>query len=173
MKSTTLLTVLFWLVTNSVPAQDSKEYIQFKLSSSFSDNILAKLRKEKFFDQYEFNADINPFYMTGDFNGDNRPDYAFAISEKANGKKGILIANSYTTYTVLGAGKMFPDRNRDDLSYMEVCRVHSQSEKVEMGIDETEPPTLKGDAILCIKPEASSWLIYWDGSRYRVYWQGD
>jgi hypothetical protein len=44
---------------------------------------------------------------------------------------------------------------------------------VQRGADETAPPTLKGDALMVIKTESASALIYWNGRGYSWYQQGD
>jgi hypothetical protein len=36
-----------------------------------------------------------------------------------------------------------------------------------------EPPELKGDAIMAIKTESASGLIYWNGSKFEWCQQGD
>ena len=44
---------------------------------------------------------------------------------------------------------------------------------VQRGADGKPPPKLRGDALMVIKTEAASGLIYWDGKRYGWYQQGD
>jgi len=39
----------------------------------------------------EIHGDINPFVLSGDFNGDRELDYALAVREIKTGKKGFLI----------------------------------------------------------------------------------
>lgn len=44
---------------------------------------------------------------------------------------------------------------------------------VGQGAAGKKPPNLRGDAIMAIKTEAASALIFWDGKRYAWYQQGD
>ena len=34
-------------------------------------------------------------------------------------------------------------------------------------------PKLKGDAIMMLKEASSSALLYWDGTKFDIYWQSD
>jgi hypothetical protein len=44
---------------------------------------------------------------------------------------------------------------------------------VGRGADQKKPPVLRGDALYVEKTESASAIIYWDGSTYRWYQQGD
>jgi hypothetical protein len=44
---------------------------------------------------------------------------------------------------------------------------------VQRGADGKPPPKLRGDALMVMKTEAASGLVYWDGKRYGWYQQGD
>ena len=44
---------------------------------------------------------------------------------------------------------------------------------VGKGADGKAPPKLRGDALMVIKTESASALIYWNGTRYAWYQQGD
>lgn len=100
-------------------------------------------------------------------------DYALAIIEFKSKKKGILFYHpAKNVFYVAGAGIALVDGNADDYSWMDAWEV-STSKKVGQGVSTQRPPKLKGEAILVKKLESSSGLIYWDGTKYRWYPQGD
>ena len=51
--------------------------------------------------------------------------------------------------------------------------IYPKYEKVLLGAEEGTPPILKGEGIMIYKLESSSSLVYWDGTRFSYYWQGD
>ena len=115
---------------------------------------------------------VNPFYLWGDFDGDGARDYAVVVGARTrtadyesdeivlrgNGKVHWLekdLGNNVpgpAWYVVPKDGRVL---NRPDLN------------------DGREPPELKSDAFIMARPYSSSALIYWDGSRFRLYWQSD
>ena len=111
----------------------------------------------------------NPFYLRGDFDGNGRPDYAFAVKEKHGKKQGILICRSGNVPEVLAAGKKF--RLGDDLPF-DTWQVY-RKRPVQRGVDGGPPPKLIGEAILLIWEEKASGLIYWTGRSFAWYQQGD
>src|SRR6266496_3013098 len=53
-------------------------------------------------------SDINPFYVSGDFDGDGKLDYAVQVTEVKSSKKGILVClSSVRSPQVIGAGHKF------------------------------------------------------------------
>ncbi len=144
------------------------------LESSLPSELLNLYTLEKIKGNYALRTDINPFYLRGDFDGDKVQDYALGIVDRATNKKGILIYHTGTkSYYMVGAGKLISNgRGIDDFYLMDAWTIH-MDEKVEKGVGETSTIKLKGEAILGIKTESSSWLIYWTGKEYNLYWQGD
>lgn len=70
---------------------------------------------------------------------------------------------------MVGAGNSLPAGNTgDDYAWMDAWKVYTDKD-VETGVGETEKITLKGEAILAIKVESASGLIYWTGTEYRWY----
>ena len=74
---------------------------------------------------YKINKDLNPFYLRGDFDGDKKIDYAFAVIEIKTDKKGILIYHLGTKmYFTLGAGQVIRDGYKsDDMNWMDAWKV--------------------------------------------------
>jgi hypothetical protein len=122
--------------------------------------------------RYAFTAHINPFYLHGDFDGDGVQDTAVLIKERATGKIGTAIFHGKTNRLVIvGAGRDLGNGS-DDFSWLNAWHVFRHG-PVRQGADGKPPPSLRGDALMVIKTESASALIYWDGKRYGWYQQGD
>jgi len=111
---------------------------------------------------------LNPFYLSGDFDGDGVQDFAVWLRAprragrsrlavlRGSGQAEWLTPDSLLRYPGVGA-----------------WYVHPRAEPVGQGAGPEPPPRLRGDAIMVELPEASSALIYWNGRRFVSYWQGD
>ncbi len=118
---------------------------------------------------YEISGRINPFYLRGDFDGDGKVDHAVLV--RRNDQQGIVICRSVGgQLPVLGAGVEF--HRIKDLDF-DAWQVHPKERRVEQGVGEGKPPRLRSDAILIVWEESASALIYWDGTRFVWYQQGD
>ena len=122
--------------------------------------------------RYAFSAHINPFYLHGDFDGDGQQDTAVWITERATGKTGIAIFHGKANRLVIvGAGRDLGNAG-DNFSGLDAWHVFRRG-PVQRGADGKPPPKLRGDALMVMKTEAASGLVYWDGKRYGWYQQGD
>lgn len=145
--------------------------LPFPVASSLPDTVIQRLAVRSL-DDFVLTAHLNPYYLQGDFDGDGERDTAVLIKHKTNGKFGIGIFQSSTPQPViLGAGTPIGNGG-DDFNWMDAWRVQLRG-PVQPGADETAPPSLRGDALLVMKTEASSGLLYWAGSQYAWYQQGD
>lgn len=132
----------------------------------------ASLESEAFSLKYVLSTRLNPFLVQGDFNGDGRIDLAVLVEHKETGAAGIAIVHAGAAGPlVVGAGTPLGAGGRD-FSWMNAWQVYSRG-TVHQGAVSDPPPELRGDALLVKKLEASSGIIYWDGSSYRWYQQGD
>jgi hypothetical protein len=121
-----LLTILILTIPMLGIAQEkSQQREAFVFETNLPDDIQELYKQEKIKGIYSIRADLNPFYIRGDFDGDKKQDYALSIIERKTGKKGILIYHSGTrTYYIVGAGKLFNDRHPgDDFSWMDAWKV--------------------------------------------------
>ena len=117
-------------------------------------------------------ARLNPFILRGDFDGDGRTDAAVLVADKASGKKGIAIVHRATSRVfVVGAGRA-NSNGGDDFSWMDAWTVFDKG-PVRRGATRAAPPVLKGDGLLVAKSEAADAVLWWDGTAYRWYQQGD
>jgi hypothetical protein len=145
--------------------------LPFEVASSLPREVTQRLPTPTL-DGFVLSAHLNPYYLQGDFDGDGRRDTALLIKHKASGKLGIAIFQSNRPEPfVLGAG-ISVGNGGDNFTWMNAWLVQSRG-PVGRGADRTAPPTLKGDALLVIQVEAASALLYWSGSKYEWYQQGD
>jgi hypothetical protein len=170
MRSALLLGMALAVLRVSVAA--GPEDLPFQLSSSLPPDILTVLENDTEAKRYALVAHLNPFYVHGDFNGDGRTDTAVLVKNKDSGKVGLAIVDSKAkSVTILGAGRTFGNGG-DDFRWMDTWHLYPRA-PVGRGAGERAPPTLKGDALMVIKTESASALIYWTGKRYAWYQQGD
>jgi hypothetical protein len=119
--------------------------------------------------EYELSFHMNPFYLSGDFNGDGKTDIAVLVKQRSTEKLGVAIINSaIDKVTVLGAGTSIGNGG-DDFEWMDSWERYSK-DRVARG---RSIPKLRGDALLVSKSEAASALIYWNGKRYVWLQHGD
>lgn len=73
---------------------------------------------------------------------------------------------------LIGAGVSLSNREMDDFRWMDAWSVYDEK-SVELGVGETEQISLNSEAILAIKTESASGIIYWNGEEFLWYQQGD
>jgi hypothetical protein len=173
MKKILIILLFFYPICISGQIDKNEEYSNFVFESNLPD-ILQKFYNQDFIkNSFKINKEINPFYLRGDLNGDNKMDYALAVIEVKSGKKGILIYHTDNKkYYIIGAGTVIPNSYGDDFRWMDAWKIYD-NKMVGIGVGETKKLILKGEAILAMKLESSSGIIYWDGDVYRWYQQGD
>jgi len=107
-------------------------------------------------------GEINPFYLSGDFNGDGKLD--FAVQVLRSGSKGIVfcLANSKDPF-LLGAGSslVFPAKDRWRFDAWSIIPKENKSL--------SRPAKARYDAILLDIKETANGLLYWDGSRMQWF----
>jgi hypothetical protein len=121
---------------------------------------------------YDVSFHMNPFYLSGDFNGDGKIDVAVLVKQRSTGKLGIAIVHGATDkITILGAGTAISNGG-DDFAWMDTWQVCTKA-TVAQQTAKTHAPHVRGDALLVAKSEAASAVIYWNGKRYVWSQQGD
>lgn len=161
------------LLAGPVASGVDESDVSFQSLSSVPPAALMALRSFPRSNLYALRARINPFLIQGDFNGDEIPDTAVLIVERTTGKQGIAVVHGGTSEVhIIGAGQNTNDRG-DNYAWMDAWYSFPKG-PVSPGAEEGEPgPTLLGDALMVIKTESASALIYWTGTRYGWYQQGD
>ena len=114
---------------------------------------------------------VNPYLLSGDFDGDGRTDVAALVKERTGGKVGIAVAFQGGAVHVLGAGKAVGNGG-DDFEWLDHWYTFTRG-PVSTGAGGEVPPTLRGDAIWVEKSESASGLVYWSGDRFEWYQLGD
>ncbi len=104
---------------------------------------------------------VNPFYLTGDFDGDGQMDYALRLVSKTNKEK-----EENAVFFAQGAPRLLSKDLKEDYPGP-AWYVLSKNDK------EARPSKPKGDCIMMVRPESSSALVFWDGKRFQLSWQGD
>jgi hypothetical protein len=113
---------------------------------------------------YKPDCYIRPCELTGDFDGDKKPDKATLIRRSQDGKKGILFRlSSRQKEIVVGAGNQFGNGG-DNFDWMDHWSLQQANEK---------SPKAKGDSIWIGKSESASAEVFWDGKRLRWRQLGD
>jgi hypothetical protein len=170
----TYFLVFLLAIPTMVLGQETVENKIFLFESNLPEELNHLYSQAKIKDVYSIRTDLNPFYLRGDFDGDKKQDYALGIADRKTNKKGILIYHTGTkTHYIIAAGKPLSNSNGgNDYSWMDAWKVYVERE-VGTGVGEKEKITLKGEAILAMKVESGSGLIYWTGKNYSWYQQGD
>tara|TARA_R100000306_G_C4357727_1_gene133659 strand:- start:46 stop:588 length:543 start_codon:yes stop_codon:yes gene_type:complete len=129
-------------------------------------------------DSLELVADKN---LTGDFNGDNKTDFAFVVKNKNNQKTGVLIIHNSVNQEnfVFGAGKEID--NMTDLNWIEIFKIIPKGETVApelvdeetgdlLGPDESQNFKLIGNGIyMSVTETHGGGIIFWNGKEYQWY----
>ncbi len=114
----------------------------------------------------------NPFYLSGDFDGDGLRDYILKLRAKTNKdveKDAVFFAGGESRLLSNDIKETYPGP---------AWYVVSESEKSKMltaaaAEGGKKPAKLKGDAILMVRPESSTALVFWNGKRFELAWLGD
>ncbi len=119
--------------------------------------------------------------LIGDFNGDNRTDFAYVVKNKNNQKTGVLIIHNSDNLEsfVFGAGKEVD--NMTDLNWIEIFKIIPKGEIVFpelldeetgdlLGPDESQNFKLIGNGIyMSVTETHGGGIIFWNGKEYQWY----
>jgi hypothetical protein len=133
------------------------------------DNCLKKASQSQHF---RILYEDNPYYLRGDFDGDNKPDYVVEIKGQRTGRNGVLICTAKQESFVLGADNQgdhpFSDMPHDNFVAPD-WDVVSREELVRWHQHHPDLPTPEGEGIAMIWEDGIA-VIYWDGKAFR--WVG-
>lgn len=123
--------------------------------------------------KYRIYSTINPFYLSGDFNGDGKPDVAVWVAERKSSKLGLVILHRGAKRPiVLGAGVNWAGRG-DDFAGLDMWTILPRGSQLLSAHENDREVLLRSDAIEMIKSESASFTIYWSGKSYVSYQTGD
>jgi hypothetical protein len=111
-------------------------------------------------------GEFNPFYLSGDFDGDGKLD--FAVQVVSSGVNGILFClSSQKAPLLVGAGSslVWPASEKWRFDAWSIVPKDSTAT--------ARPTKAKHDAILLDIKETANGLLYWDGSNLRWEQLGD
>jgi hypothetical protein len=106
----------------------------------------------------EANTEINPFYLSGNFDGDGLTDFAIQINNIKNSQRGVLFCFASGKRILWGAGapnKILADGNWPFDSWM-LIRKGSKHLSIY--------PKIKTDVIALTIADEGGGLLYWNGS---------
>ncbi len=128
-------------------------------------------------ERYAVYDKINPFYLRLDLDGDGRMDTALLIERKRDKKGGILVCFGNGKARVLFAGTNVDDvggEPMDDLAFgTDVDMWGVYSGKAARFPELPPPPRQRGELLFFGKSEAWGRFIFWTGSRFITYQNGD
>lgn len=119
--------------------------------------------------------------LTGDFNGDNKTDFASIVKNKNNQKTGVLIIHNSENQEsfVFGAGQEID--NMTDLNWIEIFKIIPKGEIVApelvdeetgdlLGPDESQNFKLIGNGIyMSVTETLGGGIIFCNGKEYKWY----
>jgi len=124
-------------------------------ASALHDSSLARLA---------LSLTVNPYVLSGDFDGDGRLDVAVLVRERTSRKLGIVILSRARRPVVLGAGISFVNGG-DDFRWLDAW--HPEETRGIVGAARSRI------GILVEHLESASAMIYWDGRRFRWHQLSD
>jgi hypothetical protein len=176
-----------WIDNETVEFTLPHKIRPFKKESQFENNIgkvkiifqtTEKIDLTKVPDSLELIADKS---LIGDFNGDNKTDFASVVKNRNNQKYGVLIMHNSNNQEniVFGTGKEVD--NMTDLNWIEVFKTLPKGEIVSptvidektgdiIGQDNSRNFKLIGNGIyMSVEESHGGGIIFWDGKEYQWY----
>ncbi len=154
---------LLWLQAPPVPAADGTTSAETVALASLPYQVVERFRASEFNAGYAIGyRAVNPFYLAGDFDGDGQMDYALRLVSKSNRAK-----EADAIFFAKGAPRLLSKDIKEEYPGP-AWYVVARNDKSSLG--ETKP---KGDAIMMVRPESSSALVFWNGKSFELAWMGD
>ena len=150
----------------------SSDDLGFEIASNLPVEVWQQIHATSVLNDYKLSARLNPFYLQADFDGDGRRDVAVLVQHSISKLPGIAVFHASKEGPFI-LGSIGPAAG--STGYASIFNAWHVMERgpVRMGADQTTPPTLRGDALVLKKLEASSVIMYWTATSYATYWQGD
>lgn len=131
--------------------------------SSLPNTMVEKFRKSAFNSAYRVGYQaVNPFYLTGDFDGDGQMDYLLRLVSKKDKNM-----EEDAVFFAKGAPRLL-SKDLTEGYPGPAWYVVSKNEKIP-GADTSKA---KGDAIMMVRPESSSAVVFWNGKQFEISWLG-
>lgn len=165
--------MIIWAIAamwNGSQAQEMvAKYDEYLLMQNLPQWAQSTIQTMEFSSKYRISLQLNPFFYEEDFDGDKQRDLALFIEAKKSGMKGILILNGKKkSMTVLGAGIGFANAG-DNFDWINVWR---PDRKFKL-LPNSKPPVPTGVSLWVERFESGSGVIYWNGTEYHWFQEGD
>lgn len=114
--------------------------------------------------EIRINGDVNPFLISGDFDGDGFTDFAVQVTS-TKGEKGILVCFSRKDAVLIGGGSGTPWKQTpaERWPFDSWFLVPKGSKQLSIY------PQIRFDALALLVADEAGGLVYWDGHKLR--WQ--
>jgi len=113
--------------------------------------------------ELEINTSINPYYISGDFDGDGFTDIAVQVKSSKDKRQGILLCLAMRDSTLVGATEPLPWKE-DVLPFDDWILIRKGSKRLSIY------PQLKFDTLAWFNGDGRGVFLYWDGNKFN--WQG-
>ena len=111
----------------------------------------------------EINASINPYYISGDFDGDGFTDIAVQVKTSKGRAQGILLCLAKRDSSLIGAGNPLPWKD-DILPFDDWMLIRKGSKRLSIY------PELKFDTLAWFNGDGRGVFLYWGGNKFD--WKG-
>lgn len=126
------------------------------------DEVRACLRASP---EIEINGGINPFLISGDYDGDGLTDFAVQVRTKKDQHQGVLICFAKDVAVLVGAGGPTPWTEGQDARWPFDSWFLARKGSKHLSIY----PKIKFDSLALVMADEGGGLLYWDGRKFR--WQ--
>jgi hypothetical protein len=173
------ITIFFLILCfSSCKEQEEKKSESKKEQTELKTVPIREVDLTKVPDSLELIVDKN---LTGDFNGDNKTDFASIVKNKRNQKTGVLIIHNSENQEsfVFGAGKEVD--NMTDLNWIEIFKIIPKGEIVAPELADEETGDLLGPDIsqnfkligngiyMSVTETHGGGILFWNGNEYQWY----
>ena len=160
-------------LTPTLAGGASSDDLPYEVASNLPREVWESINASNVLKDHKLSAHLNPDYLHGDFDGDGRRDTAVLVRHTTSGKTGIAVFHADRRDPILiGGGAPVAASRGDDLNWVGAWQIR-QKGPVSSAYEAGPSPTLRGDALYVEKLESASALLYWTGSAYAWYQQGD
>jgi hypothetical protein len=112
--------------------------------------------------ELEINMSINPYYISGDFDGDGFTDIAVQVKTSRDQRQGILLCFAKRDSALRGADNPLPWK--DVLPFDDWMLIRKGSKRLSIY------PELKFDTLAWFNGDGRGVFLYWDGNKFD--WKG-
>jgi len=118
---------------------------------------------------YRVDPRVNPYYLRGDFDGDNKADYAVMIIRPKREPSGLAICQGDGRIFVRGAGSEPKFSTKKDDNFLSSnWEVLTQAKFREYACDKKKGALARGE-VISLNWEDGTGFVFYNGSQYRWF----